>query len=207
MTVILNKSIGDPLYKVLDEENVTSLPDFMQLSEVNMSNMTYKEKDAAVNETHLPLLWFERRLSRAFQAFVYHQGSDTIELCTDEKFDEFHTLLYDLNAPIVRTPNTMTNRSNTSNTAQNKDADHFRKSIKWDKSQSVFKEDKKWDKWQRSTIAMARSHNCEHIFDPLYSPGTAEEKEIFQEKQKFSYSVLEEKLQTDMGMQSTHQTY
>ena len=128
--LILNKSTGDLLYKALDEENVTSLPDFMQLSEVNMSNMTYKEKDAAINETHLPLLLFERRLSRAFQAFVYYQGSDTIELCTEEKFDVFHTLLYDPNAPIVCTPNTMTNRSNTSNTAQNKDADHFRKSIK-----------------------------------------------------------------------------
>ena len=103
-------------------------------------------------------------------------------------------LLYDPNAPIVRTPNTMTNSFNNSNTAQNKDADHFRKSIKRDKSQSVFKEDKKWDKWQRSTIATARSNNCEHIFDPLYSPGAAEEKEVFQEKQNFSYSVLEEKL-------------
>ena len=45
---------------------------------------------------------------------------------------------------------------------------------------------------------MARSHNCEHIFDKGYVPQTTEDMETFGEKQNFMYAVFEEKLQTDM---------
>ena len=42
----------------------------------------------------------------------------------------------------------------------------FKRGIKRDKTQyKEFKEDKQWDSWKRATIATARAHQCEEIFD------------------------------------------
>ena len=78
--------------------------------------------------------------------------------------------------------------------------DDFRKGIKRDKSHYVvLKEDKQWDTWKRSTLATARSHGCEQVFDPTYKPSTSDKISVFDEKQKFIYSVFEEKLKTDLS--------
>ena len=61
------------------------------------------------------------------------------------------------------------------------------------------KTDKQWDSWERSTIATARSHGCEEIFDGNYTPLTPDEKYIFDAKQKFMHFIFEGMLLTDMG--------
>ena len=61
------------------------------------------------------------------------------------------------------------------------------------------KENKQWDDWRRSTLATARSHCCEEVFNSKYKPKTTEERDLFIEKQKFIYSVFDECLLTDMG--------
>ena len=48
------------------------------------------------------------------------------------------------------------------------------------------------------TVATARAHGCEDIFDGSYRPKAGDKTDIFVEKQKFMYSVFEEMLQTDM---------
>ena len=53
--------------------------------------------------------------------------------------------------------------------------------------------------WQRSTISTARSHGCEQVFQPKYRPSSKDDKALFDEKQKFVYSVFETTLKTDMG--------
>ena len=63
----------------------------------------------------------------------------------------------------------------------------------------MLKTDKQWDAWKRSTVATARAHGYEDIFDGSYRPKAGDETDIFVEKQKFMYSVFEEMLQTDMG--------
>ena len=79
-------------------------------------------------------------------------------------------------------------------------ADDFRRGIKRDQSHyTVFKEDKQWDSWQRATISTAHAHACDEVFDPSYKPKGNENKELFDEKQKFVYSVFESILKTDMG--------
>ena len=110
-------------------------------------------------------------------------------------FDEYRISAYNPDGPIVSQSSYILSRPTLNNKA-----DHFRKSIKRDKSQYVtLREDKQWDKWQRSTIVTARSHNCKHIFDKDYVPKTTEDMETFGEKQTFMYVVFKEKLQTDMG--------
>ena len=63
----------------------------------------------------------------------------------------------------------------------------------------VFKEDKQWDSWKHSTISTARAHGCQDVFNPGYTPQGAAAPELFDEKQKFIYSVFESVLKTDMG--------
>ena len=63
----------------------------------------------------------------------------------------------------------------------------------------MLKTDKQLDAWKRSTVATAHAHGCKDIFDSSYRPKAGDETNIFVEKQKFTYSVFEEMLQTDMG--------
>ena len=122
-------------------------------------------------------------------------AASDLDKVTLDIFGEYRVSTYNPDGPIVSQ-----NSYIPSCPTLNNKADHFRKSIKRDKSQYVtLREHKQWDKWQRSTIEKARSHNCEHIFDKDYVPQTTEDMETFGEKQKFMYAVLEEKLQTDMG--------
>ena len=61
----------------------------------------------------------------------------------------------------------------------------------------IFKEDRQWDKWNRSIKALVHTHDCEEIFDPTYTPNGADEEDNFIEKQKFIYSVFEDKVLTN----------
>ena len=79
-------------------------------------------------------------------------------------------------------------------------AEEFRRTVRRDKSHyKPFRLDKEWDSWKRSTIATARAHGCEDVFNPSYVPHGTAAAELFREKKKFIYSVFESVLLTDMG--------
>ena len=47
---------------------------------------------------------------------------------------------------------------------------------------------------------MAKSHECNEVLDPTYKPvSEPEQKELFEAKQTFRFSVFNANLQTDMG--------
>ena len=47
---------------------------------------------------------------------------------------------------------------------------------------------------------VAKSHECNEVLDPSYTPGIEpEEQELFEAKQTFMFSVFNNNLQTDMG--------
>ena len=50
-----------------------------------------------------------------------------------------------------------------------------------------------------SLISQARAQDVNKVLDPLYTPTTTEERDLFIEKQKFLYAVLESKVLTDRG--------
>ena len=52
---------------------------------------------------------------------------------------------------------------------------------------------------QQSTLAQARTQDVTNILNPNYNPLTPEDKQLFNEKQKFVYAVFEQKLVTDKG--------
>jgi hypothetical protein len=63
----------------------------------------------------------------------------------------------------------------------------------------ILKDEKFNDTWHRSFSNQARAQDLSQILDSAYKPTTAEDKELFEEKQKFLYAVLESKVLTDRG--------
>ena len=48
-------------------------------------------------------------------------------------------------------------------------------------------------------MTQARAQGVDDALDGSYVPSTAEEMDLFQEKQKYLYAVLESKVKTDRG--------
>ena len=85
-------------------------------------------------------------------------------------------------------------------TSTQNELDIFRKGIKRDPALfPVLKEDSQWDSWNCSVIALARAQGVEHVLDSTYKPINHDEIALFNEKQKYMYSVFERCLQSDKG--------
>ena len=62
------------------------------------------------------------------------------------------------------------------------------------------KDERYFDGFKRSLFIVAQTHECSEVLDPNYTPGSEpEEKELFEAKQTFMFSVFNANLQTDMG--------
>ena len=54
--------------------------------------------------------------------------------------------------------------------------------------------------FKRSLLIVAKTHECNEVLDPNYTPGSEpEEQDLFEVKQTFMFSVFNANLQTDMG--------
>ena len=62
----------------------------------------------------------------------------------------------------------------------------------------TLKDETYFDSCSRSLYITAKSHECEDVLDPEYTPSNSE-KELFEAKQVFMFSVLDKHLLTDMG--------
>ena len=62
------------------------------------------------------------------------------------------------------------------------------------------KDERYFDGFKRSLFIVAKSHECNEVLDPTYTPGSEpEQQELFEAKQTFMFSVFNANLQTDMG--------
>ena len=77
----------------------------------------------------------------------------------------------------------------------------FKKGIKREiTAYPSLKDERYFDGFKRSLLKVAKTHECNEVFDPNYTPGSApEEQELFEAKQAFRFSVFNANLQTDMG--------
>ena len=76
----------------------------------------------------------------------------------------------------------------------------FKKGIKREISAyPSLKDERYFDGFKRSLFIVAKTHKCSEVLDPNYTPGSEpEEKEFFEAKQTFMFSVFNANLQTDM---------
>ena len=62
------------------------------------------------------------------------------------------------------------------------------------------KDERYFDGFKRSLLIVSKTHECNEVLDPNYTPGSEpEEQELFEAKQTFMFSVFNANLQTDMG--------
>ena len=62
------------------------------------------------------------------------------------------------------------------------------------------KDERYFDGFKRSLFIIAKTHECNEVLNLNYTPGSEpEEKELFEAKQTFMFSVFNANLQTDMG--------
>ena len=75
----------------------------------------------------------------------------------------------------------------------------FRKGIRREEtSYPTLKDERYFDSLSRSLYITAKSHECDEVLDPEYTLSNSE-KELFDAKQVFMFSVLDKHLLTDMG--------
>ena len=77
----------------------------------------------------------------------------------------------------------------------------FKKGIKREiAAYPSLKDERYFDGFKRSLFIVAKTHKCSEVLDPNYTRGSEpEEKELFETKQTFMFSVFNANLQTDMG--------
>ena len=77
----------------------------------------------------------------------------------------------------------------------------FKKGIKREiAAYPSLKDERYFDGFKRSLFIVAKTHECNEVLDPNYTPGSEPEaKELFEAKQPFMFSVFNANLQTDMG--------
>ena len=96
---------------------------------------------------------------------------------------------------VIYHSSTATEPRNTSN----QNLVSFRKGMKSEETAyPALKDERYFDSFSRSLYITAKSHECEDVLDPEYTPSNSE-KELFEAKQLFMFSVLDKHLLTDMG--------
>ena len=77
----------------------------------------------------------------------------------------------------------------------------FKKGIKREIAAYLsLKDERYFDGFRRSLFIVAKSHECNEVLDPTYTPvSECEQKELFEAKQSFMFSVFDANLPTDMG--------
>ena len=80
-------------------------------------------------------------------------------------------------------------------------ADGLQRGIKRDiAAYPSLKDERYFDAFKRSLFIVAKSHECNEVLDPTYTPGTEpEDQELSEANQTVMFSVFNSNLQTDMG--------
>ena len=213
LTNILRQPEGnDPVRLCLQQNGINELPDLMMLSEDDIRALRYQlpaptEENAEANPAaanpapRQSLTVPQQRKLSIFVMFAQAEyvknsgplGADMWMLMDFHPYDAYRVSPNLGVAPPNGSPPPRTQR------VSDPVAD-FKKSIKRDKTHyKEFKDEKYWDNWNRSFTVTARSHGLDHIIDHTFVPSTTSEKDLFDEEQKFAFSVLESCLHTDMG--------
>ena len=183
------------------------------LTKQEIEDLEYKE-----NNKKFQLLKGQCSMLRIVSALntKHIRGGTTLKIInwlmiTLEVFDNFR-IIYPAEyfLPVPGTPSTSTTGTSLGvpsgagvPSAASKDhalAQDFKRGIKHDTTLfPMLKDSKQWDPWYIDTKAQARAQDVKDILDPGYTPTTVEEKEVFEQKQKYMYAVFSKTLLTDKG--------
>ena len=186
---------------MLKANGINTILDIVNLRQAIVSTLMYKDGNKKIElvKGHQTLLIiaahfnkFKRKNGASFQVV------DWLKVDQDE-FDNFR-LDYDENdyLPFASAPTTPTTLSRTVPIID--PVREFKRGIKRDATLFPhLKNLKQWDTWYIETKAQARAQDVEDVFNVSYKASTPVDKAIFEQKQKFVYTIFTKTLLTDKG--------
>ena len=206
---VLVRGDQSPLKRSLIAEGINDIFNLVTLDDSDIDELMYNEIVLEGETEHITVRGLskgDKGLLRMFLHFTMTQNStenpinDDWENITRDQFDLFRS--DPSNRPGNNVPIMAPRVTTASTTAPTRytPADLFRRQIKRDHSAfPVLKDEKFNDSWHRSFINQARAQDIDELLDHEYKPMTQEQLELFIEKQKYLYAILENKVMTDRG--------
>ena len=209
---VLGRGDGSPLKLALYEEGIDDIFALATLTESVIDSLRYKNKD---NENALtPVKVADKMILKCFLHFVINSDmegrpifGDGWNEITQNEFDLFRInpkYMAKLTTAAFSMPSSPTSPKPppplTKAAPTYTPADLFRRGIKRDPTLFPTLKDEKFnDNWHRSFVNQARAQDVSEVLDPLYEPMDDNSRELFIEKQKYVYAILESKVLTDRG--------
>ena len=206
---ILDKDDSSGLKMSLQESGINDILSLLGIDNDLIENLCYERSPT---ELFHPVNRGDKGLLRAFISFVEFVRNNGCMLAsstewmalTQVDFDDYRVSQYipllTLNSPTSAvSPHAPSTGTGTA-PYRYSPADLFRRGIKRDPSSfPVLKEETFNDSWHRSFENQARAQDVFQVLISTYVPSTAEDIELFDEKQKYVYAILEQKVLTDRG--------
>ena len=207
MDVVINRPSGTPVSLALSLAGITTMNDFLSLSEGDLHNLTYKTVEPEGNKA--PTIHYlsiaDRNILKYLLYFHIHRNNEynTIDDWSKVSKEEFDAFRIDpnftLNPPVPRASSKHLTPKPPSSSSFSP-VDLFRRGIKRDPSLFPSLKDERFnEQWHRSMVTQARAQDVSDVLDPLYIPLNTDDLNLFTEKQKFMYAVLETKVETPKG--------
>ena len=201
MENVLGKGTSTGLQQSLAAEGIDDIMSLLSMTPDDIDSLTF---DKSASETNFPVAKAEKNLLHIFIDYVIHRDSqgdpigDQWSSITSSQFDAFRispayvASRRRASVPVSSTPAPPASRYTP--------AELFRRGIKRDPSLFPDLKDEKFnDNWHRSFTNQARAQDVMEVLDTNYVPTTQEQRDLFEEKQKFVYAILEAKVKTDRG--------
>lgn len=178
-----------------------------------LQTLTYKGKDATTGKAiDLNIISSEQGLIKALKGYAaYNEAQlghrltpDDWLAVTADSFDDYqgssHLIFFNPNQPSAGLPPPVAATLQTTVAQVAPDVLAFKRGIKRDQSLfPVYKEERDWDDWQRRTRAQATAQGVENVLDISYHPVVPQDKELFNEQNKYMMAVFTACVQTDYG--------
>ena len=197
---VLDRNDESPLKQALIAQGIDDLFSLCTIEESTINALVYDRND---DERRLPVVRGDQGLLRTFLAYVRHARANGNPLSESGEWGaitqlDFNT--YRVNSHVASESPHAANATAALATPLRSPADFFRRGIKRDSAVfPVLKDEKFNDTWHRSFANQARAQDVMEILDATYVPETPEQVELFNEKQKYMYAILEQKVLTDRG--------
>ena len=201
---VLGYADGTPLKEALRHDGLGEIEDLLTIPLADIDTLTYEDPAKAGNL--LPMPKGHKNIVCLFKDFVHHhiQSASTITSITEwlaitaDDFNDFRLQTPVLTSSVAHHPPSVLSAPSATN--KYTPAALFKRGIKRDPSLFPTLKDEKYnDTWHRSFATQARAQDVSEVLDDKYKPTTQEQRDLFLEKQKYVYAVLESKVLTDHG--------
>ena len=204
LDTVLGRADKSPLKSALVDAGIDDMFHLTTITDTIIDSLVYE--DEKTPGTKVSVRSGDKNLVRCFLHYIAYCNNNNQPIgdgwtsVTAENFDQFRISQNFVVTSNVSPSNQPNKSSSTSTTSQYSPADLFRRGIKRDQSLFPTLKDERFnDQWHRSFVNQARAQDVSEVLDSNYKPTTPDEKDLFIEKQKYVFAVLESKVLTDKG--------